>query len=129
MLAAAVLPALLGVWMLLRGGLLLEPVSVQVGRCPGEEPCVQVRCVFENQGPVRTRGGVLIDVWTIDPRDVDGHRREGHSTRRADLDLRARERSTLVFEIPGLEHRPGKTMVRCMPWFAAPRLFISGGVY
>lgn len=113
-----------GLWMLRFGGLLLEPVAVDVGPCPGAAgPCTEVRCLFENQGPVRTKGGVVLDLWSIDATDPDGHRRAVREHRSATLDLAAGAREEVRREVWGMTYRRGGIMVRCMPWYAAPRLF------
>ncbi len=117
---------LAGVAMLFIGGLLIGPVSVlATPGCLAEgvsRPCVRASCLFENQGPVPTRGSVVIDVWTTDPADAVGARRIAAGRRTATLSLAPRERVPVVYDYPGVPYSPGHTMVRCMPWYAAPRL-------
>jgi len=97
----------------LRGGLLVEPVTMEVlGACGPR--CSEVRCVMENQGPLRALGQVVIDAWQGDYED-------GTARQIVDLDLRPGERAEVVRQVPGLPYARGKTMVRCMPWYAAGR--------
>ena len=102
-----------------------------LGPCDGdrEEPCVRIRCTFENQGPLPTRGDVLLDVWTerdrgdaSDPAVYASETPYGEKPtarrRREHLRLGARERIEVVRDVPGVRWVRGATMVRCMPWYA-----------
>jgi hypothetical protein len=115
-----------GLAMLFAGGLLIEPVSVRAeAGCQDDgaaHPCALATCIFENQGPVPTRGSVVLDVWTVDPADEQGVRRLAAARRRHTLALRPGEREPIREPFPGVPYLPGRTMVRCMPWYAAPRL-------
>jgi hypothetical protein len=103
-----------GAWAVRFGGLLIEPVRVDVlGSCDGATPCARVSCTLENQGPVRSSGRVAVDVF-------EGAFEDGTTRRFADLDLRARERTTVVLDYPGVAPTDG-LMVRCMPWYSAGR--------
>ena len=115
-----------GLGMLFLGGLLIEPVLVRSGPgCTAEgvaHACVHAECLFENQGPVPTRGSVVIDVWTTDPADPDGARRLAAARRTVSLRLWPGEQEAVARDYPGVPWDAGRTMVRCMPWYAAPRL-------
>lgn len=117
------LAACVGGWFVLFGGLLIEPVDMAaVGPCAPDDPagCVRIHCRFRNQGPVPTRGDVLLDVWTDDGDDTYLERIVPARVR-VPLRLSAGEAADLVYDIPTVRHVPGKTMVRCMPWYAGGR--------
>lgn len=120
--AAVVLVAVLaGAWVVLFGGLLIEPVDMRaLGPCEDEPDCVRVRCRFQNQGPLPARGPVLVDVWTHEDAQ-QGHRRTVPARVRVPLNLDAGEIIDLAYDVPGVRYVPGRTMVRCMPWFAGGR--------
>lgn len=112
--ALALVGGAFGGWAIRFGGLLIEPVRVDVlGDCADATPCARVSCTLENQGPVRSSGRVAVDVF-------EGAFEDGTTRRFADLDLRAKERTTVVLDYPGVAPTAG-LMVRCMPWYSAGR--------
>lgn len=118
---ALLIAAAAGAWVVLFAGLLIEPVDMRaLGACPDAADCVRVRCRFNNQGPVPTRGDVLVDVWTDDGEDTYLERIVPARVR-VPLRLGAGEGVELVYDVPGVRHVPGATMVRCMPWYAGGR--------
>lgn len=112
--AGVLVGAAVGGWAVRFGGLLIEPIAVDVlGPCGDEGSCARVSCTLENQGPVRTSGRVALDVF-------EGAFEDGSTRRFADLHLAAGERTTLVRDYPGVAPTAG-LMVRCMPWYSAGR--------
>lgn len=112
-IAAGALLATAG-WAAVRHGLLVEPVDMQVlGPCGAG--CTEVRCVMKNQGPIRAVGRVVIDVWS------DEGYEDGTWRQEAAYDLAAGASVELIEVFEGVLHRRGKTIVRCMPWYAAGR--------
>jgi len=115
---AVVSAALAGAWFVLLGGLLVEPVRMGViGPCEnGDEDCVTISCRFSNQSPLPTRGVVLLDVWTEEESSYP--ERVVPARIRVPVSMSAGEVIDLVYEVPGVRHVQGRTMVRCLPWFA-----------
>jgi hypothetical protein len=103
-----------GAWLAMSHGLLVEPVDMKVlGDCGSD--CSQVRCIMENQGPVRARGSVVIDAWT------GGGYEDGTWRQEVEYDLMPGSRAAIHRDFEGLHYIRGKTIVRCMPWYAAGR--------
>ncbi len=95
-----------------RSGLLVEPVDMQaVGPCGLR--CTQVRCVMENQGPIRAVGAVVIDVWS------DGGYQDGTLRHEVGYDLGPGERVEVRYDFDGAPYVAGRTIARCMPRYAA----------
>jgi len=117
--ATAILGAalLIGAWMVLGRGLLVEPVLMDVlGEClEADGPCTRVRCVFENQGPVPSRAQVIVDTWrgVEDAYDYAGVRRI------LSVSLAPGERADHTLEVVGVPYAGASTMVRCMPGYVA----------
>ena len=105
--------------MVVLRGLLVEPVIMEVlGACGADEGCSEIRCVFENQGPLPARGEVIIDTWL--PGDPEAGRPFAGVRETVAVALAPGERleHTSAVRVPFVAAR---TMVRCMPGY------VSGG--
>ncbi len=111
---AAVIAAIAGGTWAVSRGLLVEPVDMRVlGECGSQ--CSRVRCTMENQGPLRASGVIVVDAW------ADGGYEDGTWRQEAPFDLARGARVELFLDFEGVPYRRGRTIVRCMPWYAAGR--------
>ncbi len=114
-----------GLFMVLLRGLLIEPVVMEaLGPCADLARCTEVRCVFENQGPLPARGTVVVDTWlAADERSGRAFAGVRHVV---PVSLGPGDRHDERLRAEGVPYAGPATMVRCMPGYIAGQYPLEG---